>query len=186
MRCSERAGGWRAALRGIVGVALLLGAVAASAHKASDSYLQITASPGRLDVRWDIALRDLDVALDVDGDADGKLTWGEVRSAWPRIESYALQRLAIEGCPLAATGRGLEHRNDGAYAVLQLTSPCTLPTPSRIAYGLFADVDPTHRGIAKVQRPGAAVELTVLEPRAMAAGDPGRAASAAAEAARSS
>jgi len=187
MRCSERAGGWRAALRGIVGVALLLGAVAASAHKASDSYLQITASPGRLDVRWDIALRDLDVALDLDGDADGKLTWGEVRSAWPRIESYALQRLAIEGCPLAATGRGLERRNDGAYAVLQLTSPCTLPTPPRIAYGLFADVDPTHRGIAKVQRPGAAVELTVLEPRAaMAAGDPGRAASAAVEAARSS
>ena len=163
MPSSERAGGWRAALRAIVGALLLLGAAAAFAHKASDSYLQITASPGRVDVRWDIALRDLDVALDLDGDADGKLTWGEVRGAWPRIESYALQRLAIEGCPLAATGRGLERRNDGAYAVLQLTSPCTLPTPPRIAYGLFADVDPTHRGIAKVQRDGAAVELSVLE-----------------------
>ena len=105
-------------------------------------------------MRWDIALRDLDVALDLDSDADGKLTWGEVRAAWPRIEAYALQRLTIEGCALTATGRGLERRNDGAYAVLYLSSPCALPTPPRIVYSLFADVDPTHRGIAKVQRPG--------------------------------
>ena len=105
-------------------------------------------------MRWDIALRDLDVALDLDSDADGKLTWGEVRAAWPRIEAYALRRLAIEGCPLAAIGRGLERRNDGAYAVLLLHSGCTLAETARISYGLFAEVDPTHRGIAKVSRTG--------------------------------
>jgi hydrogenase/urease accessory protein HupE len=164
MRSFERVR--RAAMRAVVAVALLLGAAAALAHKASDSYLRIAASPGRTDVRWDIALRDLDVALDLDSDGDGRLTWGEIRSAWPRIENYALQRLAIEGCPLTAAGRSLERRNDGAYAVLQLTSTCTLPARPSIAYGLFADVDPTHRGIAKVQRPGAAVDLTVLEPSA--------------------
>jgi len=165
MRSSERAGRC-AALRALVGAALLFAAGTVLAHKASDSYLQITASAGRIDVRWDIALRDLDVALDLDRDADGKLTWGEVRAAWPRIETYALGRLAIEGCALTPVGRGLERRNDGAYAVLQLTAACTLPATPRIAYGLFAEVDPTHRGIAKVQRPGAPVELTVLEPRA--------------------
>ena len=48
-----------------------------------------------------------------------------------------------------------------------LRSPCTLPagTP-RISYALFADVDPTHRGIAKVQRAGQEVALSVLEPTA--------------------
>ena len=36
-----------------------------------------------------------------------------------------------------------------------LRSACTLPAGApRISYGLFADVDPTHRGIAKVQRAG--------------------------------
>ena len=45
--------------------------------------------------------------------------------------SYAMQRLTIEGCPLTATGRGLERRNDGAYAVLQLASSCTLPATPR-------------------------------------------------------
>jgi len=184
MRPSERGGRWRAALHAVVGVVLLLGAAAALAHKASDSYLQINASADRLDVRWDIALRDLDVALDLDSDGDGKLTWGEVRSAWPRIESYALQRLTIDGCPLTPMGRSLERRNDGAYAVLHLTSTCTLPPTPRITYALFADVDPTHRGIAKVQRPGAGVELTVLEPGASAAGA-ARAASGAAASASS-
>ena len=183
MRSSEHAAGWRAALRGVVAVALCFGAVAAFAHKASDSYLQINASPGRVDVRWDIALRDLDVALDLDSDGDGRLTWGEVRSAWPRIESYALQRLAIEGCPLTPVGRALERRNDGAYAVLQLSSPCTLSSPPHIAYGLFADVDPTHRGIAKVLRNGGAVELSVLEPSAAMVAAGARAASGAVAAA---
>jgi len=155
---------WRSARHAVVGLALVLATGLAGAHKASDSYLQITAAAGRLDVRWDIALRDLDVALDLDSDADGKLTWGEVRAAWPRIEAYALRRLAIEGCPLAAIGRGLERRNDGAYAVLLLRSSCTLAETARISYGLFAEVDPTHRGIAKVQRPGREVALSVLEP----------------------
>jgi len=150
MPCSERRGrrsAWRAAASALVAIALLAVAAIAEAHKASDSYLQLTAGPARLDARWDIALRDLDVAIDLDGDGDGKLTWGEVRTAWPRIEAYALQRLRIEGCALTATGRGLERRNDGAYAVLHLSSPCTLPMAPRIVYSLFADVDPTHRGL---------------------------------------
>src|SRR5690349_17903288 len=83
-------------------------------------------------------------ALDLDADADGKLTWGEIKAAWPRIESYAIARLSIEGCPLAAGDRGLERRSDGAYAVLHLSSPCTLPSPPAIRYALFAEVDPTH------------------------------------------
>jgi len=179
MRCSDAARSLaRTALHAAVGLLLSIIASAAGAHKASDSYLQIAASPGRLEVRWDIALRDLDVALDLDTDADGRLTWGEVRAAWPRIEAYALQRLAIEGCPLAPAGRALERRNDGAYAVLQLRSTCTLPTPARISYGLFAEVDPTHRGIAKVQRDGQEVALSVLEPTALVAADAGAASGA--------
>lgn len=148
-------------------LAWLCGTGLAHAHKASDSYLQLDVVPAGLEVRWDIALRDLDVAIDLDSDADGKLTWGEIRAGWPRIEAYAMKRLSIEGCPLTAAGRGLERRNDGAYAVLHLTSPCVLPAQPRITYSLFAEVDPTHRGIAKVQRPGADLVLSVLEPTAL-------------------
>lgn len=136
----------------------------AEAHKASDSYLQIDAGTHGTRVRWDIALRDLDAAVDIDTDEDGKLTWGEVKAAWPQIEAYALPRLGIEGCVLHPTGRALERRNDGAYAVIMLASDCVLKASPAIRYSLFREVDPTHRGIAKVQLPGKAPVVMLLDP----------------------
>ena len=51
--------------------------------------------------------------------------------------------------------------------------PARLPAPPAIRYSLFAEVDPTHRGIAKVERPGEPVALSVLDPaRAAAHGAP--------------
>ncbi len=161
----------RAWARRLALAAVLVAAAApASAHKSSDSYLQVEAGATGLQARWDIALRDLDVALDLDANADGRLTWGEVRAAWPRIEAYALPSLRIDGCDLVTSRRALERRNDGAYAVLFLTSPCRLAGEPRIAYTLFRDVDPTHRGIAKIEREGRPVRLAVLDPTQPAAG----------------
>jgi hypothetical protein len=167
----------RSAWHALLLCSLLVATDLANAHKSSDSYLQLDAARGALIVRWDIALRDLDIALDLDTNDDGKLTWGEIKAAWPRIESYALPRLAIQGCELRPTGRGLERRNDGAYAVLYLNSTCTLPTSVAISYSLFAEVDPTHRGLAKIQRPGQPVALLVLDPVQGAAAGQGTASS---------
>ncbi|MEO7009132.1 MAG: HupE/UreJ family protein [Caldimonas sp.] len=150
--------------RGLICLLLLVSAAPAMAHKASDSYLQIDEGVSGLSIRWDIALRDLDVGLDLDLDGDGELTWAEVKAAWPRIESYALAHLQIEGCAIGRGARALERRSDGAYAVLHLNSTCRLAGPPVIAYTLFRDVDPTHRGIAKIQRAGAPLLLAVLDP----------------------
>ena len=151
-------------LRWLLLLALALAGAAAQAHKSSDSYLQLDAGDKGLEVRWDIALRDLDAALDLDADEDGKLTWAEVKSAWPRIQSYASARLHIEGCVLRPMRQALERRNDGAYAVLFLASDCVLAGPPVIAYTLLREVDPTHRGIAKVQRAGQPLVLSLLDP----------------------
>jgi hypothetical protein len=147
-----------------LGMALTLATGDAWAHKASDSYLQIDAGDRGLTLRWDIALRDLDAALDLDSDQDGRLTWGEVDRAWPRLQSYALSRLNIDGCPLRSTGRALERRNDGVYAVILLASDCVLTRPPAITYSLLREIDATHRGIAKVQRAGRPMTLTMLDP----------------------
>ena len=145
--------------------AALFGVAApAHAHKSSDSYLQLDAGKTGTTLRWDIALRDLDAALDLDTDEDGKLTWSEVKAAWPRVQDYALARLQIEGCALRVTERALERRNDGAYAVMFLASDCVLAGAPVIRYSLFREVDPTHRGIARVQRAGEPLALSMLEP----------------------
>ena len=145
-------------------VVLALAGIAAHAHKASDAYLQVEATDTGLAVRWDIALRDLDAALDIDANEDGRLTWAEVKAASPRIEAYALARLQIEGCTMRPVRQALERRNDGAYAVLFLASDCVLTQPPVIAYTLLGEVDPTHRGIAKVQRAGQPLALSLLDP----------------------
>ena len=132
MPCSEARGGRCARLRAVAWRLARPGGrrgllLAAGARLRPQGERRVPAARGRarqLDVRWDIALRDLDVALDLDSDADGKLTWGEVRAAWPRIEGYALPRLAIDGCALAPVGRGARaaqrRRLRGAVAGVRL------------------------------------------------------------------
>ena len=147
-------------------VALLasLFAAPAQAHKSSDAYLFFDQQPAATTLRWDIALRDLDVVLTLDADANRELTWGEIRAAWPRIDALALASLAVPGCRFEVLGHALEQRNDGAYAVLQLSAPCQVGSGAVIHYSLFAEVDPTHRGIVRQTVAGAAPRLRMLVP----------------------
>lgn len=161
MHCCSRWAAWFALLA-------LLWAAPARAHKSSDAYLQLTAADSGVELRVDVALRDLDVVLDLDSDADGRLTWGEVRSAWPAIEAYVLQRVGIEGCTLAASGRALERRSDGAYAVLTLKAGCALPLQPTLHYAMFADLDPTHRGVVRVQHADGTTRVLLLDPQVAA------------------
>jgi HupE / UreJ protein len=163
-----------------VGLALLGGLAPVHAHKSSDAYLQLDAGASGITLRWDIALRDLDATLDLDADEDGKLTWAEVKTAWPRVQDYALARLQVDGCTLRATDRALERRNDGAYAVLLLASDCVLSQAPVIHYSLFREVDPTHRGIARVQRAGEPLVLAMLDPTQLVRGAPASSATPAA------
>ncbi|HEY1393943.1 MAG TPA: HupE/UreJ family protein, partial [Methylibium sp.] len=103
--------------------ALLCAMAPAWAHKPSDSYLVLQAQGGRIELRWDIALRDLDRELALDADDDGRLSWGEVRGRWSEIERYAFERvsLQVEGrsCAIAASGKPqLDRHSDGSYVVL--------------------------------------------------------------------
>ncbi len=111
-------------------IALLLGSIgSAQAHKASDSFLRVTVEAERIDIRWDIALRDLDFAIGLDDNADGAITWGEVRGKEAAIGAYALSRLKISGdeaaCELSTTpGLKIAEHSDGRYAVLTLAGRC--------------------------------------------------------------
>ena len=150
-----------------LGSLLVLAPLPAVAHKSSDAYLFIDVQPDRSDLRWDIALRDLDVALALDADGNRDLTWGEIRAAWPRIDALALASLAVDGCRFAVTAHALEQRNDGAYAVLQLSAPCQIAPKATLHYSLFAELDPTHRGIVRQTQAGGAATLRMLVPAAI-------------------
>ena len=156
MRCCEAL---------LAGAVLLVGE-AAQAHKSSDAYVYLGGG-GAADVvvRVDVALRDLDAALDLDTNGDGQLTLAEVRSAWPAIEAYVVTHVQVDGCTLPAAARLLERRIDGVYAALQWQPDCHPAAVPAIRYAVLAEVDPTHRGIARIEWAGAAPALRVLVPR---------------------
>ena len=150
----------------------LAGLAPAQAHKPSDSYLAISVSDDKVTGQWDIALRDLDFAIGLDGDGNGAITWGEVRAKHAEIAAYALARLAIRSdgaaCSIEPGAQQIDDHTDGAYTVLPLAIRCA-KTPERLAiaidYNLFADLDPQHRGLLKLQALGQ-TRTAVLGPQA--------------------
>lgn len=141
----------------------------ALAHKPSDSYLRVRVEGALLRGQWDIALRDLEYAIGLDADGDGAITWGEVRAREADIAAYAFARLALsaDGQTCGAESRRLlvDEHSDGAYAVLEFEARCAAAPQRtlRFDYSLFADLDPTHRGLLQVQQ-GAATASGVLGP----------------------
>ncbi|MDP1717394.1 MAG: HupE/UreJ family protein [Burkholderiales bacterium] len=138
---------------------LLVFCAPAIAHKPSDSYLSITVADGRVEGQWDIALRDLEFAVGLDANGDGNITWGELSARHADVASYALARLKVAAhggiCTLQAEDHLVDQHSDGAYAVLKFTATCPDPGDRlTIGYTLFFDLDPTHRGLARIESGG--------------------------------
>lgn len=142
-------------LLGIVFLALM--SMSAQAHKPSDSYLAVNIVDKEVSVQWDIALRDLDYALGLDGNNDGQITWGELLDRQNALYAYVTPRLTLSSaqqpCPMQIQDLLIDSHSDGRYAVLKFLASCTVvPTNLQVAYQLFFDLDPQHRGLMTVMR----------------------------------
>lgn len=183
----SRGGRWVSLPTAWLGLCLVLACLFVSgparAHKPSDSYLAITVDPaardGVVSGRWDIALRDLDFAIGLDADGDGRLTWGEVKAHHAEIAAYAAAHfnLSADGkpCTLRFGEQAVDDHTDGAYTVLPMRFTCPDlppggPVALSIGYRLFADVDPQHRGLLNLSVVGgsglAATRTAIFGPQA--------------------
>ena len=169
-------------------LALALTASPAHAHKGSDAYLDVqqmaapapppaagTATgtptggqaPGDLRLVLAVALRDLDLLVPIDANADARITWGEIKTATPQLLALfnATTGLAPDtgqaaqsGTPAAATppprpdacalawqADGLERRSDGVYFRAAAQARCPAGQALRFRYTLLKDQDATHR-----------------------------------------
>jgi len=102
----------------------------------------------------------IDQCASIDADGNGEITWGELRAKRRDVEAFALARLRIladaKSCALSASEFLVDDHSDGAYAVLRFDAACGVRAPSSIGveYSLFFDLDPTHRGLLRVERGG--------------------------------
>jgi len=137
------------------------------AHKASDSYLVVDVKGNAITAQWDIALRDIDFALGLDGDGNGEITWGELRSRQRDVSAWALSRLELTrsgACPLQVTGLQVDDHTDGGYAVLHLAGTCPGAVGQlALQYRLLFDLDKLHRGLLRLTLDGSAY-TSVLSP----------------------
>lgn len=143
-------------MRSLFLVLLMLAIAPAYAHKPSDSYLTLNVEGTSVDGQWDIALRDLDFALNLDQDGNGELTWAEIRSQHGLIADYALGRLTLAddagACSVTAGEQLIDMHTDGAYTVLRFKAVCPgAPDALTVGYRLFAELDPQHKGLLKLQ-----------------------------------
>ncbi len=146
----------RSVITAIVLVATLWFAAFAHAHKASDSYLTLHVAEKTISGQWDIALRDLDLVLNLDRNADAVIDWGEVRVRHTEIAAYALQHLALSQgnsrCVLSVKEHMIDAHSDGAYAVMKLSGSCPASGETlSVKYSLLFDVDAQHRGLLKLE-----------------------------------
>lgn len=145
---------------GLLALWLALLGAPAFAHKASDSYLTLAVDGRSIEGQWDIALRDLELAVGLDADGDGAITWGELRARHERVAAYALSRLRLgaEGspCPLRAVAHLVDRHSDGGYAVLRFGGECERAVRElEVDYRLLFELDPQHRGLLRVEAGGA-------------------------------
>ena len=149
----------RAAARALAAAALAVAAGNAQAHKPSDSYLAIAVEGAEITGQWDIALRDLDFAIGLDDNGDGNITWGEVKAHHADIAAYSLARFKLRmagaECPVHATEFLADDHSDGAYSVMRFGGSCKTEADAiEIAYSLFADIDPQHKGLLRLEHGG--------------------------------
>ncbi|MGK5079178.1 HupE/UreJ family protein [Janthinobacterium sp. HLX7-2] len=159
----------KGALSVLLTVMLAVCAAPAMAHKPSDSYLTLRVHGKQVDGQWDIALRDLDMAIGLDADGNGELTWEEVRAKHGDIAAYALARLIIAvpgggSCPLVSSAQLLDDHSDGAYTVLRLHAVCPIEVSTlNLDYKLLFDLDPQHKGLLRLEN-GAFTSTAIFTP----------------------
>ncbi|HXL97412.1 MAG TPA: HupE/UreJ family protein [Steroidobacteraceae bacterium] len=124
----------------------------ARAHVASNGFLVVQLHDRQLSGSIELAVRDVELAIGVDANRDGKVTWGELRAGEPQLMQYVAQHLSIGAqnstCPISFQALQVNERVDGNYAWLPFTAHCPLSVRElRIRYSLMDDFDPSHRAL---------------------------------------
>ena len=133
----------------ILTIILLLWAGLAQAHETTRSYVNLTRKGQTIDLGIRVAFRDIEVAVWMDEDLDGKITWGETQRRLDTVSAYIAAGLKLEaGGACLLTRTSADNSTNGGIEYLDLGFAGTCPSataPLSIATRLFTEIDPDHR-----------------------------------------
>src|ERR1039458_5456172 len=109
-------------------LALLVAGPLAQAHIASNGFLSLQVERAEVSGSLELAIRDGELAVGLDRDRDGKVSWGELRASGAPLQGYVLGHLNLAGaegaCKLKFGPVQVNERVDGNYLWLPLTADC--------------------------------------------------------------
>jgi HupE / UreJ protein len=147
-------------LRGLGVLLLLLAGQSASAHIASNGFLALNVDGSRVAGSVQLAIRDGELAVGLDRNGDGKVTWAELRAGQTALQNYLQGHLHLSGdagiCRLEFAALQVNERVDGNYLWLPFNADCGAPLKNlAIIYTLLQAEDPSHRGLLTLTSNGA-------------------------------
>jgi hypothetical protein len=148
-------------LRNLLVFALLLVGRLANAHIASNGFLTLNVEGSKVSGAIELAIRDGELAVGLDHDGNGRVTWGELKSSQGALQNYVQGHLRLRGadgpCRLQFAPVEINDRVDGHYLWLPMTAECgSVPKRLFIEYTLLDAEDPSHRGLLTLLANGAA------------------------------
>jgi HupE / UreJ protein len=155
------------ACRGFIGLLIcILWTCSARAHVASNGFLKANVHGQDISGSVELAVRDVELAVGVDANRDGKVTWGELRAVQPQLIRYLTEHLTMgtrtHACALNFSAMQVNDRVDGSYAWLPFEAKCPATiTDLSIGYSLMQGIDPSHRGLLTLTA-GAITQTGVL------------------------
>jgi hypothetical protein len=137
---------------------LLLAGPLAQAHIASNGFLSLQVDSAQISGALELAIRDGELAVGLDQDGDGKVTWGELRSSQTALRTYVLGHLRLVGAELCTMELGqvqVNERVDGSYLWLPISAACgSVLKRLSIDYRILDAEDPSHRGLLTLSANG--------------------------------
>jgi hypothetical protein len=148
-----------AALAGLAAACAL--STAAFAHISSNGFLSAHLDGREIQGSMEISVRDAELAVGIDANHDGKITWAELRSAQPQLVGYLSDHVTfdVQGrrCAIAFQTLEVNDRVDGHYAWLPFTGRCPRTIDAiEIRYTVLEGLDPSHRGLLTLTGEGGA------------------------------
>jgi hypothetical protein len=139
------------------------------AHADSEARIEVRIGAGRISGSWRGTLRDLDHALGLDADRDGRLTRAEWEKGSTRTGRWVLEHLRV-----SMKGRTIQlepgewsfpSTSNGQGARLPFSASLPVPLPHLVLeYDGFFDADPWHRGHVSWTWPDGSTLHVVLGP----------------------
>lgn len=129
------------------------------AHVASNSFVQLQFNGSRLTGSLALAVRDGELAVGLDNNHDGQVTWGEARAAQAAVVLYLQQHFklstAAQPCVVQFGAMQIDARVDGNYLWLPFTGQCAAaPEQLDIDYRVLDQEDPSHRALLNLTAQG--------------------------------